>query len=133
MTTESIYIEMDDKKFNLENIKKFINKLFGHRGHDIKLIPEKKTFKVIITDSYGKKVSKPNYPPNVKEGAILSYYCKELDLCVTPLKDGSYVLKKGCKNSKIIRPLFLDDYKLLKLILNANEPKYHTTNLDTVS
>ena len=133
MITENIIIEMGEKKFDMNDIKKFIEKLFGYKNYKIRMFPEQKTFKIIVTDNYGKKITKPNYPPNVKEGVVLSYYCKNLDLCLTPLKDGSFVLKRGCKNNKIIRPLFLDEHKFMKMLLTISEPKHNEPNINTIN
>ena len=100
-------IRLEEQKISLDNVLTFLKKLFRNTDADkIVLLPESKTIKVKAYDIFGNMVNKTLCPPNIKEGSILGYYYGEYDLCMLPLREGGFILKKGCKHNKTVRPLF---------------------------
>jgi len=115
-------LKLGDTIYNVRDIEKFLSRLF--KGKDLAhviLIPEDKSIKIVVKDSINKKIKKPLCPPNIKEGTVLAYYFEQKDLCLKPLKDGNYVLRKGCSHKKTVRPLFSLEERLIKSGFNKRE------------
>lgn len=106
---EEIKLELKMGKYYypIDDIKEMLDKLFSKKGvTKILLEPEEKTFKITAYDDIGNKISDTSCPPNIKEATILGFYYNKTNLCLMPLKDSSFVLKKGCRHNKTVRPLF---------------------------
>ena len=100
-------LAIGDQKFNLKDVEEFIEKMFKDKGgHKVIIKPEERTLKIEVLDEIGNRVKEALCPPNIKEGTILGYYYLEKKLCMLPLKDRKFIIKKGCKHNKIVRPLF---------------------------
>ena len=107
-------IKVGEYSFSFDEITKFLTKMFKDKdASKITIIPEEKTLKIEVRDELGNLVTDTICPPNIKEGTILGYYYLEKKLCLLPLRDGRFVLKRGCKHNKVIRPLF-SLYKMRK-------------------
>jgi len=115
-------LNLGDTIYDVEEIEKFILRLFkGKDLRDIEIIPEDKSVKIILKDSLNKRITKPLCPPNIKEGTILSYYFEQKNLCLKPLRNGTFILRKGCSHNKTVRPLFSLEKKLIKNGFNKKE------------
>lgn len=100
-------LKMGNYHYNFEDIEEMLRKLFkGKYVKKVVLEPEEKTFRVSAYDELGKKVKDTVCPPNIKEGAVLGFYYSKRNLCFMPLRNSSFVLKKGCRHNKTVRPLF---------------------------
>ena len=100
-------IKMGKYYYPIEDIEEMLKKLFNKKGvNRIILEPEEKTFKVTAFDEIGNRVKDTRCPPNIKEATILGFYYNKTNLCLMPLRDSSFVLKKGCRHNKTVRPLF---------------------------
>ena len=67
---------------------------------------------ITISDSItGSLLIRPKVGPNIKNNATLGYYYSEYDLCIMPMRDKTFMLKKGLSGNKEIRPLFHLDKK----------------------
>ena len=94
------------QEFNLDKVNKFLTILFNETD-DIHMTTESNRTVLTVTTSLGHKVYKPKVPFNIKSNGTLGWYDSELNLCLLPIKDNKYLLRKGCGKSKPIRSLHI--------------------------
>ena len=96
--------QVDKTNFDKEGVSNFLSLLF--KDSDIIDIEIDNVVLILtITSVTGKKIRKANVPVNIKNNDILGWYCEDYDLCLLPLRNGKFMLKKGCGKNKHIRSL----------------------------
>jgi len=95
---------VDFGSFVVKDVLSFLTMLFKESDKlNIKL--DRDVLTLEIRDCVGNPVNKPRYPVNIKNNNKLGWYCERYKLCLLPMFNGKYILRKGCGKNKPIRPL----------------------------
>jgi len=117
-----LHLKLGDTTYDLKDIEKFLSRLFRGKDLDrVEIVPEEQVLRISAFDSLGNLIKKPLCPPNIKEGTVLSYYFEDKNLCLKPLRDNRFILRKGCSHKKTVRPLFSLENKFIKNAFNRRE------------
>lgn len=94
-------------RYNMDDVKELLDKLFRkpyYKEYNISV--ENEVLVLEVTDDNFNTISKIDVFPNVKNNRSLGYFDTKVNLCVLPISNDRFIIKKGCNKNIPIRPLF---------------------------